>query len=243
MRKQQNDKGDDGGFYQCVIDARNHPEQTNALLAHPDFLPKLQRICHAIASDWDADDLSSEVCLKLPSVIHQFDPSKGSFDNWLRKVTKNLFIDRLRRRSLPIDTSRPSDERYDLRDPGADPEEQAWRRELAKELNRLVRNQDDRTRLILTYYFEDYSLREITEILATEGIDTTHVTVRNVVRKLLKKLWESKVSIPDVARKANDVARKANKVSKRPVVRAQIKRKPEKVSKRRITTRRIALKK
>ena len=240
MSKKQVDNGDDGGFFRCVIHVRNHPDLINELLEHPEFSPKLRRICRSITNWADADDLFSDVCVKLPSVIHQFVPSKsdGSFDKWLRRVTRNLFIDQVRRPSLPTEST-PSDERFDLRDPGADAEEQLWQRELAKELNRLIaEQQEDSKRLMLTYYFqENLSFREIKDILKTEyDIHTSHVTVRNVVRKLLRQLWQTKISIPDVDRKAN-------KLSKRPVVKAQINRKPAKVSKRRVATRRIALKK
>lgn len=237
MRKQANENGDESGFDKLVIHVRNHPESINELLEHSAFLPNLQRICRSISPDWTkADDLSSDVCLKLPSIIHQFDPLKGSFLTWLRRVTRNLFIDGLRRPSLATDDT-PSDERYDLSDSEDSPFDQLWKRELEKELDDLIGKQEERTRLILTYYFEDLSFREIQETLKDEhGIRTTHVTIRNVVKRVLKEFFLSKVSFPRVDRKAN-------KLSKRPVVKAKPDRKTESLGKRRVRNRRIALKK
>ena len=237
MRKQSNDSGDDGGFFDCLTTVLNHLEPIDALFEHPVFQGHLRRICLAVAqSPTAAEDLYIDACIKLIRIIYQFDPAKGNFAGWLRRIVQNLNIDRIRRKSFEFDET-PSDERYDLKDSRPDAFDQLWQQELEENLHELIAKQTDRDRLILTIFFEGSSYRDIKEILKQQhGITTTHVTVGNVVKRLLGDFWKTKVSIPDVDRKAN-------KLTQRPVVKAQLNRKAEKISKRRVGNRRHALKK
>ena len=154
QRKQQNDSGDDGGFFKCVINVRNHIEPIDALLEHPEFKRNLQRICRTLTRNAaDADDLYNEASLKVAQKIDKFDPDKSNatFVGWLRTLVRNLYFDRFRPKSLVIDDT-PSDELHGLRDPGADPYEQLWQTEFERELNKwIAKLEKDRDRLILTY--------------------------------------------------------------------------------------------
>ncbi len=239
MKKQQNDQGDDGGFYQCLNNVLNHLEPIDALLENPVFKAELRRICSTLTfNQADAEEIFNDACLRLTQKIDKFDPSRSdaSFIAWIRTMVRNLFFDRARRKSPKFDDT-PSDELYGLRDSGATPEERFWQGELEDKLNDLIDKQDEPERLMLKYCLEDgLSFRQIAKTLEKHGIHRSHVTIGKVVRKLLKEFFDTKVSIPDVNRKAN-------KLSKRPVEKARIRRKTAEVSKPKVTTRRTALKK
>src|SRR5689334_19771783 len=120
MRKQTNDSGDDGGFFDCLTNVLNPFEPIDALFEHPVFQGHLRRICLAVAQNpTDAEDLYIDACIKLMRMVYKYDPAQGSFVGWLRTIVKNLNIDRIRRKSFEFDET-PSDERYDLRDSGPD---------------------------------------------------------------------------------------------------------------------------
>jgi RNA polymerase sigma factor (sigma-70 family) len=236
MRKQTNDNGDDGGFFDCLTKVLNHLEPIDVLFEHPDFKALLSRICFAVTPNAaDAEDLYMDACIKLIRIIDKYDPAKGSFAGWLRTIVQNLNTDRFRRKTFDLDET-PSDERYDLKDSGPDAFDQLWEREFKEMVNELAAKQNDRDRLILTIFFQGFSCRAIPKILKQQHrISTTHVTVGKVLKKLLGDCWKTKVLIPDVDRKAN-------KLTQRPVVKAELNRKAEKISKRRVRNRRHALK-
>ncbi len=184
-----------------VLNIRNGNEPIDSLFEHPVFKRRLKIICRASATNaTDAEDLYNETCLRVWRKIDQFDPAKGSFFRWLRKVVRNLNINQFRRKSLVLDDTR-SEEQYDVRDPGADPIAQIIQLEMIKELNELILEQKETGRLVLTYFFQDFSYREIAEILETKhGIRITHITVRTKVQKVLQKFLDNNMSKPKVDR-------------------------------------------
>jgi RNA polymerase sigma factor (sigma-70 family) len=185
-----------------VLNIRNGNEPIDSLLEHPVFKRRLKIICRTLASNpTDAEDLYNETCFRVWLKIDQFHPTaEGSFFRWLRIVVRHLYIDRFRRRSLVLDDTR-SEEQYDVRDPGADPFAQLIQAEMIKQLNELILGQKETERLVLTYFFQDRSYREIAEILQTKhGIRITHITVRTKVRNILQKFFDTNMSKPKVDR-------------------------------------------
>jgi RNA polymerase sigma-70 factor (ECF subfamily) len=59
--------------------------------------PKIYRIALRLTGNLeDAADLSQDVFLRIYGSLDRYEP--GTFDGWLYRVTKNLFLDRARRR-------------------------------------------------------------------------------------------------------------------------------------------------
>lgn len=60
------------------------------------FLPRLRRFAHGLTGNLEAgDDLVQDSCLRALSRVDQF-RSGMRLDNWMFKITKNIWIDRLR---------------------------------------------------------------------------------------------------------------------------------------------------
>lgn len=55
-----------------------------------------------------ADDIVQNACLKAWNARKSFDPSKGSFKSWMFTITRNEFLQHVRK-SRPIDCYEPSD--------------------------------------------------------------------------------------------------------------------------------------
>ena len=56
-------------------------------------------ICHLSAiSDQDADDLAQEAFIKIWMNLSNYDPQRGALKSWIASVTRNLRVDRFRRR-------------------------------------------------------------------------------------------------------------------------------------------------
>lgn len=56
-------------------------------------------ICHLSAiSDQDADDLAQEAFIKIWMNLPNYDPQRGGLRSWIASVTRNLRVDRFRRR-------------------------------------------------------------------------------------------------------------------------------------------------
>ena len=62
------------------------------------FGPQIYRIAYRLTGDPDeAADLAQDVYVRVYRNLHRYRP--GTFDGWIYRITKNLFLDRVRRRS------------------------------------------------------------------------------------------------------------------------------------------------
>ena len=103
----------------------------------------------------DAEDLTSEVFLKVTRALSGFDAEKASLSTWLYTISRNVLTDHLRRKRAPEELS---EEPY--------AEDQAEKRlvreetlrELAAALGRLERDQRD---VVILRYYNGYPLTEI----------------------------------------------------------------------------------
>lgn len=64
------------------------------------LLPRLRRFAWSLTRNWaDADDLTQSACLK--ALDHRADwPEGEALDRWMYRLTRNLWIDETRKRSL-----------------------------------------------------------------------------------------------------------------------------------------------
>ena len=122
---------------------------------------------------------------------------------------------------LPID-NKPSDELHGLSDPQATPEGQLCR--LDKKLDELLRKSDGAEGLMLRYYFDGYSYREIAATLKKEhGIKCSWGMVFDMVAKLLADFF--------AGNRVTQCHFKGNTLSRQSDAKAKVDHKADEVSK------------
>lgn len=184
----QTTTGEDADFRKLLRDLFNGRETTDALLINPVFQRRVPSICQTVTRNaFDADDLANHVRLVVCDKFHLFEPKYekpyGNFFNWVTRIARNKVIDDYRRRMV-----RPEDEldeTYVVEDLTVDIEADAERRETIERFWSFVGELDPVTQKIMHYHLEDYSLREIEEKLAAEGIKMSHVAIGNAQKRVV----------------------------------------------------------
>lgn len=64
-----------------------------------------QYIYRKLGNPEDAKDAAADTLMNMLKRLHQFDPDKGSFTNWLRRIAHNTAIDFIRKRKRRRETS------------------------------------------------------------------------------------------------------------------------------------------
>lgn len=79
------------------------------------LLPRLRRFARTLTrSVQEADDLVQEACLRALSRVDQWDPAQP-LDRWLFRITRNLWVSELRKRSVRTGTGHiPAEEASEL---------------------------------------------------------------------------------------------------------------------------------
>ena len=71
-------------------------------------------ICSIIRDEHDAEDLTQQVFIKLPTILHKYQARDVPFSAWILRVARNLAVDHLRaRRAVPCEEIRGGDESFD----------------------------------------------------------------------------------------------------------------------------------
>lgn len=111
-----------------------------------EYGPRIYRIALRLTGDaHDAADLAQDVFVQVYRNLHRYQP--GTFDGWLYRITKNLFLDRVRRRTRVRTQSLGDDEwnAHASADPG--PADVLERRLLEARLQRALDGLPPRYRL------------------------------------------------------------------------------------------------
>lgn len=140
-----------------------------------------------LGDDSEADDVAQEAMLRLWDHAGTLDTSGGGARAWLRRVTSNLCIDRIRARS-----------RYDVE---AEVPEQAERetqltglmdKDLAGRVDAAMQGLPDRQRMALAmFHYEGMSQIEIGEALGVsdEAVESLLARGRRRLRSVLEEDW------------------------------------------------------
>lgn len=73
------------------------------------IIPELRAFARMLCHDKDmADDVVQNACLKAWNARKSFDPERGSFKSWMFTITRNEFLQLLRKRR-PVDCYAPED--------------------------------------------------------------------------------------------------------------------------------------
>ena len=71
-------------------------------------------VCSIIRDEHDAEDLTQQVFMKLPTILHKYQERDVPFSAWILRVARNLAVDHLRaRRAVPCEEIRGSNEAFD----------------------------------------------------------------------------------------------------------------------------------
>jgi RNA polymerase sigma-70 factor (ECF subfamily) len=105
-----------------------------------------------------AEDVVQEALVRLWREAHRFDPGRGMFAAWWRRMLVNCALDSRRRLRL----AGPIDAASHLADPGPGPEEAAGRSEIARRVQRAAEGLPARQRAALALFYGDgLSMAEI----------------------------------------------------------------------------------
>lgn len=108
-----------------------------------------------------AEDLCSDVFVKVYEKLDTFDENKASFSTWIFTIVRNKLIDYYRTRKVTVEI--PDDLTYDVED---DTNEEALET-LASVLEKL----DERDRkLVIMHYYEGKTLKEVADELGISYI-------------------------------------------------------------------------
>lgn len=141
---------------------RNHDQQAMSELYNL-YVERLASVCYRyVPSECDAKDVLQNCFVKIFTSMNQFEyRNKASFEYWMVKVVVNEALQflRSRKRLLFID---PQEKNF-LQ---VENEEPKFERISADELHQLISELPDGYRTVLNLYiFEDYSHKEIAELL------------------------------------------------------------------------------
>lgn len=122
-----------------------------------------------------AEDLCSDVFVKVYEKIDTFDEKKASISTWIFTITRNKLIDYYRTRKVTVEV--PEDLTYDVEDDEVNEEALET---LASALEKL----DDRSRkLVIMHYYEGKTLKEV-----AEELDISYIYAKVLHQKVLNKL-------------------------------------------------------
>lgn len=130
------------------------------------YLPKIfSYVSRRIADRDEAEDIVSNIFLRVVSHIKSFDPQKSSFKSWIYTIATHMMIDYFRthgkRKHEDIETAES------VFDQAKNPYEEVKMSEEKKRVHRVIDRLPERhQKIIMLKYFSDLSLPEIAETLA-----------------------------------------------------------------------------
>jgi len=141
-------------------------------------------IASRVSNAMDAEDLCSDVFVKVSEHIGAYDPGKASYGTWIYTITQNTVRDYFRRAKR--NTDMPLPEELPLADLHADVEADILREEnlemLADALEKLSERERD---VILLRFYHELSPREV-----ADRLQISYANARYIQSVALKKLRE-----------------------------------------------------
>lgn len=129
----------------------------------------------------EAEDIASDVFVKITEKINTFDPEKASYSTWIFTITKNRVITHFRQHRESVDI-----EELQLADDTDSPLDAAILNERSTVLAAALKQLTERDRdIIIARYYYDHSFKQIGEMM-----DMTEANARVAHGRALKKLKE-----------------------------------------------------
>lgn len=157
--------------------------------------PVYNFIFRIVGGRGEAEDITQETFVKVWKNLNKIDPKKN-IKTWLFAIARNTAIDFLRKRKnilfSELDLSAQEDAtkfEEKLRDIEPLPDEIFMRKELGKELeNVLLKIRPDWREIILLYYSENMTFKEISEVVnkPLNTVKSHHLRALHQIRGLLR---------------------------------------------------------
>jgi len=144
----------------------------------------------------EAEDIMQEVFIKVYRAQNSFQPEKGNFNSWLRRITINQIISRRRRKSLSsVSLEVLEEEGIELQEGHhLPPEDLLIKQEENRSIQEAIRFLDRRQRIVLVLrYFDNLSYNEIAEVLEIP-LGTVKSRINTAIKALRKELGEKEVA-------------------------------------------------
>ncbi len=135
-----------------------------------------------VSSVEDAEDLCSDVFLKIQNKLPDYDSEKASVATWIFTIARNTVIDHYRKYKMTEEIPEELSSDFEV---DADLLNRETLSELAEALKKLS---DDERTVVILHYYEGLSLKDIEE---RTGLSYGQVKIRhNSALKVLKKFFE-----------------------------------------------------
>lgn len=129
----------------------------------------------------EAEDVLQEAFIRIWQKSHSFRPDQAKAISWLVTIARNLAIDRLRARQMPV---APMEMAQDIADEKPTPETEASNNETRTQLEAcLAELEKNRAEAVKSAYLEGYSYQEL-----ADRYDTPLNTIRTWLRRSLLRL-------------------------------------------------------
>jgi RNA polymerase sigma-70 factor (ECF subfamily) len=151
--------------------------------------PKLFGVALRMMKDRsEAEDVLQEAYVRIWQRADRFRAGQGSALGWMVTITRNLCIDRLRARVLPV---APMDQAEDTADDGPTPEVALAQAEARAQIDACLEELDDRrAEAVRGAYIEGWSYRELAERFGTP-LNTMRTWLRRSLTRLRSCLEQS----------------------------------------------------
>lgn len=172
-------------FVRLLRKIQTHRASSELLFEHPLFQSRLRLITMAHArTEQDAEELASEVCLKVWRNLQQFKPDYrrpyGGFFSWVRAVTRHTFFDTSRRHKVEYDPQRVED--LDIPDLQMDLEASVLYKEVIAEFEKSISGLPVRQQLAIAYYLRGFTFRETADKMRQVGFPSSHKAVATWIK-------------------------------------------------------------
>jgi RNA polymerase sigma-70 factor (ECF subfamily) len=117
---------------------------------------------YQIGDQQTAEDLTSEVFIRMINALHDYNQEKFSFQAWLFRIARNLSIDHFRRTNIRMDVRLDENQIATHDDPLDLVEQGLTSEQLGRALGRLSANQRD---VVIMRFVNGMSIREVAEVM------------------------------------------------------------------------------
>ena len=129
-----------------------------------------------------AEDLTSEVFIRMINALHEYNQEKFSFQAWLFRIARNLSIDHFRRTNIRMNVRLDENQIATHDDPLDLVEQGLTSEQLGRALGRLSANQRD---VVIMRFVNGMSIREVAEVM-----NRSQDSIKGLQRRALLALRE-----------------------------------------------------
>lgn len=130
----------------------------------------------------DAEDLTSDIFMKVIENLDSFDPERASYSTWIFTIARNTVISHIRKLRVTEDISE-----MELADESDSPLDETIMKERVQKLTAALKGMKEKDRdILIARYYYDYSFREIGDVM-----DMTEANARVNHGRALKKMRDA----------------------------------------------------